>query len=72
MLWGRVDGYQEIDRRAGVDLRDLRDRFPRLTLIGNINSTDAATLSREEVVAQTLNCVEFARSTTGMIAGMSN
>lgn len=67
-----IDSYHEVDRRAGMDLRKLRERFPRLTLIGNINSTDVATLSREEIVAQTLDCVEFAKTTTGVIVGASN
>ncbi len=73
-LFGRsgVDCYYEIDRRAGMDLPTLRERFPRLTLIGNINSTDVATLSREEVVAQTRECVEFAKSTRGVVVGCSN
>jgi len=73
-LFGRtgIDGYYEIDRRAGMDMRRLRERFPDLTLIGNINSTDVATLSREEIVAQTLDCVEFAKETTSVIVGASN
>jgi len=73
-LFGRsgIDSYHEIDRRAGMGLRELRERFPDLTLIGNINSTDVATLSPEEVAAQTLDCLEFAKSTTGVIVGASN
>jgi len=73
-LFGRtgIDSYHEVDRRAGMDLRRLRERFPDLTLIGNINSTDVAMLSREEIVAQTLDCVEFAKETTGVIVGTSN
>jgi len=39
-LFGRtgVDGYYEIDRRAGMDLAKLRRRFPELVLVGNISS----------------------------------
>jgi uroporphyrinogen-III decarboxylase len=55
-----------------MDLRKLRACFPDLILIGNINSTDVAMLSREEIVAQTLDCVEFAKETTGVIVGTSN
>lgn len=73
-LFGRsgIDSYHEIDRRAGMDLRKLRARFPDLTLIGNINSTDVALDRPEQVAAQTLDCLEFARETTGVIVGMSN
>jgi uroporphyrinogen decarboxylase len=73
-LFGRsgIDSYHEVDRRAGMDLAKLRRRFPQLTLIGNINSTDVATLSPAEVAAQTRDCLEFAKTTTGVIVGMSN
>ena len=67
-----VDAYYEIDRRAGMDLKSLRERFPNLTLLGNISSTDVATLTPEEVVAQTRECFDFASSTRGVIAGVSN
>jgi len=73
-LFGRsgIDSFHEIDRRAGMDMRLLRERFPRLTLIGNINSTDVAMLSPDEVAAQTRDCLAFAHATTGVIVGMSN
>jgi len=61
-LFGRsgVDAYYEIDRRAGMDLSTL------------INSTDVAMLTPEEVAAQTRECLDFARLTPGIIAGVSN
>ena len=73
-LFGRtgIDGYYEIDRRVGMDMRRLRERFPDLILIGNISSTEVAMLSREEIVAQTLDCMQFAKETTGVIVGVSN
>jgi hypothetical protein len=60
-LFGRsgIDGYYEIDRRAGMDLRELHDRFPGLTTIGNISShtlhlgtTDDVRREVEEAVAE--------------------
>ena len=73
-LFGRsgVDAYHEIDRRAGMDLLRLRQRFPDLTLVGNISSVDVATKPRDEVIAQTVECLEFAKNNPGVIAGVSN
>lgn len=73
-LFGRsgVDGFYEIDRRAGMDLKRLRERFPGLTLIGNIHSCTLHRGSREEVVAETLSCLEAARQHRGILVGISN
>ena len=73
-LFGRsgVDGFYEIDRRAGMDLDRLRDRFPELTLIGNINSHNLHMNTREEVVAETLSCLDTAKDRNGIIVGVSN
>ena len=67
-----VDGYYEIDRRAGMVLSELRNRFPHLTLLGNISSHDVHVGTREEVVAQTLSCLEEAKRSKGIIVGASN
>jgi hypothetical protein len=67
-----IDGYYEIDRRAGMDLAALRERFPRLTLLGNISSHTVHLGSREEVVAETLSCLEEAQRSGSIIAGVSN
>jgi len=69
---GGVDGYYEIDRRAGMDLRRLRERFPHLTLIGNISSQTLHLGSRREVVAEALSCLQEARRSRGIIVGVSN
>ncbi len=67
-----VDGYYEIDRRAGMDLKKLRDRFPHLTLIGNISSHTVHTGSRAEIISETLSCLEEAKHSKGIIVGVSN
>ena len=67
-----VDGYYEIDRRAGMHLATLRERFPQLTLIGNISSHTLHLGRREEVVAETLSCLQEARRGRGVIVGVSN
>lgn len=67
-----VDGYYEIDGRADMDLRRLRERFPRLTLIGNMSSRTLHTGSREDVIAETTSCLEEAERSGGVIVGVSN
>jgi len=67
-----IDGYYEIDRRAGMDLGELRERFPKLTLIGNISSHTVHLGSRDEVVSEVLSCLEDANRSQGIIVGTSN
>ena len=69
---GGAHGYYEIDRRAGMDLGRLRERYPDLTLIGNISSHTVHLGSREEVVAETRSCLDAARQYHGIIVGVSN
>ncbi len=68
-----VDGYYEIDRRAGMDLNRLRDRFPGLTLVGgNISSQTLSQGSVAEVVAETRDCLETAQARGRILVGLSN
>ncbi len=73
-LFGKsgIDGYFEIDRRAGMDLGLMRERFPELTLIGNISSHTVHLGSREEVIAETRSCLQEAKRSGGIIVGTSN
>ena len=74
VLFGQtgIDGYYEIDRRAGMDLESLREQFPALVLLGNISSHTVHLGSKQEVIAEAMSCLEFARRTTGVIVGTSN
>jgi hypothetical protein len=67
-----VDGFYEIDGRAGMSLRKLRERFPHLTLIGNISSHVLHTGTKEDVVIETMSCLEEAKRSRGVIVGVSN
>jgi hypothetical protein len=67
-----IDGYYEIDRRAGMDLESLRERFPSLVMLGNISSHTVHLGSKQEVIDEAISCLEFAKRTTGVIAGTSN
>ena len=73
-LFGRsgIDGYYEVDRRAGMDLARLRRAFPHLTLIGNISSHTLHTGTKEEVVNETLSCIEEAKRSGSIVVGCSN
>ena len=67
-----VDGYAEIDRRAGMDLGKLRQRFPHLTLIGNISSHTVHKGRKEEAVAEARSCIEESKRSHGIVVGASN
>lgn len=67
-----IDGYYEIDRRAGMDLAQLRDRFSRLTLIGNISSHTVHLGTRDEVIAEVEAVMAQAHEIRGVIVGISN
>jgi hypothetical protein len=69
---GGIDGYYEIDRRAGMDLESLREQFPALVLLGNVSSHTVHLGSKQEVIAEAMSCLEFAKGTTGVIVGTSN
>jgi len=73
-LFGRggVDGYFEIDRRAGMDLCRLRERYPDLTLIGNISSHTVHSGTKEQVIAEVEDCLAEAHRSGGIIVGVSN
>ena len=67
-----VDGFYEIDRRGGMDLARLRARFPRLVLVGNISSHTVHLSTKDEIVAETVSCLEEAQRSKGIIVGASN
>ena len=67
-----LDGYYEIDRRAGMDLEALRERFPKLVLIGNISSHTVHLGTRDEVIAEARSCLDLAKESGGVIVGASN
>lgn len=68
----RVDGYYEIDRRAGMDLGKLRARYPKLTCLGNISSHTLHRGSAGDVMAETKSCIEEAKRSGGIVVGVSN
>jgi uroporphyrinogen decarboxylase len=67
-----VDCFYEIDRRAGMDLRRLRERFPHLTLLGGINSYTLHRGTKEEVIEETRSALEIAKEFGSIVVGCSN
>ncbi len=68
-----VDGYGEIDAQAGMTLTDLKARYPRLTLWGNVDCAGALVRgTAEEVAAETRRCLEVGAPGGHYILGSSN
>ena len=68
-----MDGFFEIDGRAGMDLRRLRERFPDLTLLGGgISSYILHLGTRDEVVTETRAAMEAAAELGSILVGCSN
>jgi hypothetical protein len=67
-----VDGFYEIDGKAGMDLGKLREKFPHLTLIGNISSVTLHIGTKDDVINETLSCINEAKKSGGIIVGVSN
>ena len=68
----KMDGYYEIDGRAGMDLRELRERFPDLTLMGGINSYTLHQGTRKEVEEEARLAMEAAKECGSILVGCSN
>lgn len=73
-LFGRsgIDGYYEIDRRAGMDLRQLHDRFPGLTTIGNISSHTLHLGTSDDVRREVEDAAEEGKRFGRTVVGVSN
>lgn len=71
-LFPAVDGFYEIDSRAGMDMRLLRERYPHVTLIGNISSHTLHLGTKADVIEETLSCMQAAKEYGGIVVGCSN
>lgn len=68
-----VDGYGEIDAQAGMDLGELKERFPSLVLWGNVDCAKTLVFgSRWDVEAEAKRCIEKGAPGGGYIFGSSN
>jgi hypothetical protein len=67
-----IDGWFETDKSSGMDIRRLRERYPRLTIQGNIRVQVLHMGTREDVVRDVTECLEAAHEVGGVICGTSN
>ncbi len=68
-----VDGYGEIDIDAGMDLAELKQKFPRLTLWGGISCGRVLTFESPEAIREkTRQVMEACKPGGGFIFGSSN
>jgi hypothetical protein len=67
-----VDGYYEIDRRAGMHLRELHARFPRLLTIGNISSHTVHLGTKEDIRREVEEAIAAGKEHGRTIVGISN
>ena len=67
-----VHGFYEIDRRAGMDMRKLHDRFPRLTTVGNISSHTLHLGTNNDVIRETEEAIAEGKRFGRTVVGVSN
>jgi len=68
-----VLGYGEIDKQAGMDLAEIRERLSHLILWGNVDcGWTLSSGSRDDVVQETKACIDAAAPGGGYLLGSSN
>jgi len=71
-LTAGVDGWMETDRSAGMDLRRLRETYPDVTIQGNIRVQVLHQGTVDDVIRETMECLEVAHDLGGVMVGASN
>ena len=66
-----IQAYMEIDHAAGMDLEELRCKFPRLTLIGNVPVDALVRGEEKDIVRLTRECLKKGQN-RGHILSSSN
>ncbi|HHW11155.1 MAG TPA: hypothetical protein GXX29_14430 [Firmicutes bacterium] len=67
-----VDGWAEVDKSSGMDLHELRQAYPEVTLIGNIRSQVLHHGTLQDVEREVMACIEEAHRSGRIIIGVSN
>jgi len=67
-----IDGHYEVDRRAGMDIRSIHEKYPHTAMFGNISSYTLHVGSVDDVVAETRACLEEAKESGRAVVGCSN
>ncbi|MDQ1279170.1 MAG: Uroporphyrinogen deCOase protein [Thermoproteota archaeon] len=68
-----VDGLHSLDPSAGVVLGEVKEKYgDHLILMGNVSVDRLATAAREEIVAETRECIKQAATGGGYVLSSSN
>jgi len=71
-LFGNVHFFYELDTKAGMGIRRVREAFPKVTLLGGVNSETLHRGTVDEVKRETAEAVEAAMELGGCVIGCSN
>jgi hypothetical protein len=73
-LFGKsgVEGFYEIDKDCGMDLRRLRQTFPHLTLLGGISSARLHRGTLQDVENEVMSAITVAKEEGSIMVGCSN
>jgi len=66
------DGYGEIDWAAGMDLAELKRRYPKVTFWGNVPPALIRDKTKDEVLAACKHCIDAVKADRRLILGSSN
>ncbi|HHT28009.1 MAG TPA: hypothetical protein GXZ82_12290 [Firmicutes bacterium] len=67
-----IDGWYEVDKSAGMDLRRLRERYPDRVFLGNIQTQVLHRGTPDDVKREVMECLAAAHECGGIIVGASN
>jgi len=71
-LFSNVHFFYELDCRAGMTIRRVRETFPRVALLGGVNSETLHLGSVDDVKRETEQAIEAAGELGGCVIGCSN
>ena len=68
------DGYGEIDKSAGIELKELKEKYgKKITLIGNVDCAKTLVYgSKEDIYKEVEKCINDAKNGGGFILSSSN
>ncbi|MGC8977063.1 MAG: uroporphyrinogen decarboxylase family protein [Candidatus Ratteibacteria bacterium] len=68
------DGYGEIDKSAGIELKELKEKYGnKITLIGNVDCAKTLVYgSKEDIYKEVEKCIKDAAESGGYILSSSN
>ena len=67
-----IAGHYELDVRAGMGVRAVREKYPHITVIGGISVATVETGTPEEITSEVTEAMTAAKELGGAIIGPSN